>query len=79
MTYFVVSHVSHAWDRNTSYLKYLTVSQMYSKPASQKRKTAAAPQSEEAQGSGRPSRATKATPKARESKSTGRKSKRARA
>ena len=31
MTYFVVSHVSHALDRNTSYLTYLTVSQMYSK------------------------------------------------
>ena len=31
MTYFVVSHVSHAWDRNTSYLKYFTVSQMHSK------------------------------------------------
>jgi hypothetical protein len=47
-------------------------------PASQKRQKAAPPQSEEAQGSGRPSRATKATPKAQESKSTGRKSKRAR-
>ena len=82
MTYFVVSHVSHAWDRNTSYLKYLTVSQMYSKgvrAASRVVVELRPPQSEEAQGSGRPSRATKATPKAQESKSPGRKSKKARA